>query len=62
MGNYLFSNSIFDIITNDDYTEEIADIETNTNNKNAYYYLGLTAGDIEVYELMECMDEDDYKI
>ena len=60
MGNYWFTNSVFDIITNDDYTEEIADIES--GNKNAYFWLGLTANDLEAYELAENMDEDDYKI
>ena len=49
MGNY------FGYPTNEPliYTVKDADIETNSNNKNMYFWLGLTSEDIEVYELME---------
>ena len=56
MGNYIFSQYTEVCDTNMDYDEKMSDLETNTGNKNAYYWLGLKANDLEVYELMECDD------
>ena len=56
MGNYIFSqyNEVCDV--NMDYDELLTQHETDIGYKNAYYWLGLRANDVEVYELMECDD------
>ena len=56
MGNYLWKqyNEVCD--TNHDYNENITEKETNSNDKNPYYWLGLNNNDLELYELMEEVD------
>ena len=49
MGNYFGFPTPEPLI----YTVEDAENETNSNNKNMYYWLGLTSDDVEVYQLME---------
>ena len=56
MGNYLFTQDNVVCDTNMDYCELLSDLETNSGYKNAYFWLGLKANDVEVYELMECSD------
>ena len=53
MGNYIFSqyNEVCD--TNMDYDESMTEKETNSNDKNQYYWFGYNENDIELYELME---------
>ena len=48
MGNFLYT-----LYSPTEYTVEMSDIETETGNKNRYYWFGLKNGDLDVYELME---------
>jgi len=56
MGNYLFTQYIEVCDYNHDYDVTMTDKETNSNDKNQYYWFGFNANDIELYELMEEVD------
>ena len=48
MGNFLYT-----LYTAPTYTVEMTNSETETGDKNRYYWFGLRDGDLDVYELME---------
>ena len=56
MGNYLYTQYTQVCDYNHDYDITMTEKETNSNDKNQYYWFGLNENDIELYELMEEVD------